>query len=196
MSDPVPGPEEARPPTQARRIRWDALAAIIASLVGLLALLVAGYTAYVQRQQVRAQVWPYLTAAYQDDKHMLTIFNKGVGPAIVKSVQVTVDGKPQLDWKHVFAALHVSAAENGYGFSTLSAAVLSPGDKLTLLVFKDNSTYAHFRQAMGTHGLVNICYCSTLGECWAFEDHHAPVKPVVRSVAQCPRLTPAKAFRD
>jgi hypothetical protein len=31
---------------------------VIAAGIGLLALLVAGYTAYLQRQQVRAQVWP------------------------------------------------------------------------------------------------------------------------------------------
>ena len=35
--------------------RYDA---IIATFVGFLALCVSGYTAYMQRQQVRAAVWP------------------------------------------------------------------------------------------------------------------------------------------
>ncbi len=35
--------------------RYDA---VIATLVGFLALCVSGYTAYMQRQQVRAAVWP------------------------------------------------------------------------------------------------------------------------------------------
>jgi uncharacterized membrane protein YebE (DUF533 family) len=35
--------------------KWDAYAAVIASFIGLLALAGSGYTAYVQRQQVRAQ---------------------------------------------------------------------------------------------------------------------------------------------
>lgn len=49
------------------KVNWDAVAAIIAAFIGLLALLVGGYTAYIQRQGVqteitgvRAQVWPYL----------------------------------------------------------------------------------------------------------------------------------------
>src|SRR5207249_10979872 len=37
--------------------RYDA---VIATLVGFLALCVSGYTAYMQRQQVRAAVWPIL----------------------------------------------------------------------------------------------------------------------------------------
>jgi hypothetical protein len=37
--------------------RYDA---IIATLVGFCALCVSGYTAYMQRQQVRAAVWPIL----------------------------------------------------------------------------------------------------------------------------------------
>ena len=45
---------------------WDGVAAIVAALIGFLALLVSGYTAYIQRQQVRAQVWPYLLIGYAD----------------------------------------------------------------------------------------------------------------------------------
>ncbi len=43
-----------------RRRDGSGLAAVIAAFVGLLALCVSGYTAYLQRQQVRAQVWPYI----------------------------------------------------------------------------------------------------------------------------------------
>ncbi len=89
----------------ARARNWDALAALIAALIGVLALLVSGYTAYIQRQQVRAQVWPYLLVGNYDPERAIGVLNKGVGPAIVGSVQVFVDGKPQRTWKQVFAAL-------------------------------------------------------------------------------------------
>src|SRR5690348_18440803 len=95
-----------------REIRWDAMAAIIASLVGFLALLVAGYTAYIERyiadiqtKQVQAQVWPWLVAGNNDNERSIEVLNKGVGPAIVRSAQVFVDGKPQPDWQHVLKAL-------------------------------------------------------------------------------------------
>lgn len=77
-----------------RRREWE-LGAIIAALIGLLALFVSGYTAFVQREQVRAQVWPHLLIGYSDPARELAVLNKGVGPALVKSVEITVDGKPQ-----------------------------------------------------------------------------------------------------
>ena len=52
MVGDVPEQKEMR-----RASRYDA---VIATFVGFLALCVSGYTAYVQRQQVRAAVWPIL----------------------------------------------------------------------------------------------------------------------------------------
>jgi hypothetical protein len=195
MSDTSPPPaNETPPPAADRRHRWDTLGVIVASLVGLLALLVSGYTAWIQRQQVRAEVWPYLFLAFQDPDQRVMVFNKGMGPAIVRNVRVTVDDAPQPDWEHAFAALGLPEA--GYQPSTISGVVLSPSDALTLLEFADTSEYTRFRKAMNAHLLIDICYCSTLGECWKFEDHHPPVKPVVRPMDRCPRLPAAEAFRD
>ena len=79
--------------TETRRAsRYDA---IIATLVGLCALCVSAYTAYVQRQQVRAAVWPILEfdSSNAPDIHF-TLANKGVGPAIIRHVIVMADGQP------------------------------------------------------------------------------------------------------
>src|SRR5213596_3809408 len=77
--------------------RYDA---VIATLVGLCALCVSAYTAYVQRQQVRAAVWPILEfdSGNAPDIHF-TLANKGVGPAIIRNVIVKVDGQPIRSWK-------------------------------------------------------------------------------------------------
>ncbi|MFO1506439.1 MAG: hypothetical protein U1F23_05075 [Lysobacterales bacterium] len=104
MPERSPGSGEADVGAAGRGIRWDAIAAIIAALVGLLALCVSAYTAYIQRQQVRAQVWPYLLAG-NDDGKSIDVGNKGVGPAIVKTAQVFIDGTPQTTWSNVLAAL-------------------------------------------------------------------------------------------
>src|SRR6266478_9506739 len=79
--------------TETRRAsRYDA---VIATFVGLCALCVSGYTAYIQRQQVRAAVWPILQfgSSNAPDIHF-TLANKGVGPAIIRNVIVKVDGQP------------------------------------------------------------------------------------------------------
>src|SRR5438046_1878347 len=71
--------------------RYDAL---IATFVGLCALCVSGYTAYVQRQQVRAAVWPILEFDSGNGPIRFILANKGVGPAIIKHVIVRVDDHP------------------------------------------------------------------------------------------------------
>lgn len=109
-----------------RGIRWDALAAIIASLVGLLALIVAGYTAYIQRQQVRAQVWPHLDMGASTFPPSIVVKNQGVGPAIVRSVEVLVNGKPQPDWAHVFTAVGMHGDIDTQG-PPMGGYVLTPG---------------------------------------------------------------------
>jgi hypothetical protein len=59
---------------------------VIATLIALLAVCVAGYTAYMQRQQVRAAVWPILEFDSSNGPIRFTLANKGVGPAIIKHV--------------------------------------------------------------------------------------------------------------
>lgn len=176
------------------RQQWEGSGVAIASFVGLLALLVSAYTAYIQRQQVRAEVWPYLTIAYQDLDYRLSVFNKGVGPARVQGVRMTVDGKPQQDWKQAMAALGLEPVE--YGHSTFSGTVLAPGETLPVLILPDQDAYARFRAAMNAHGLLDYCYCSTLDECWTFEDRSPPAKPLVREVSECTRIPDAEAFGD
>lgn len=194
MAEPVKDPIPNSAAAVQRTRNWDGVAAIIAALVGLLALCVSGYTAYIQRQQVRAQVWPYMTMAYQDPSHKLTVFNKGVGPAIVRSVQVLVDGKPQSNWIHVFAAIGMASVD--FGHSTLNGNVLSPGETLPILVFPDESAESHFREAMNARGKIHICYCSTLGECWMFTDRQRSSEPTVQPIADCKQLPPANTMND
>src|SRR5882724_9527501 len=83
--------------------RYDA---VIATLVGLCALCVSGYTAYMQRQQVRAMVWPilYFDSSNDPDIHW-TLANKGVGPAIIRHVIVKFDGQPMTNWIEVYEKL-------------------------------------------------------------------------------------------
>ncbi|HEY3521683.1 MAG TPA: hypothetical protein VGK80_11680 [Rhodanobacteraceae bacterium] len=184
--------------TARRTIRWDAAAAIIASLVGFLALLVAGYTAYIQRytaeiqtKQVQAQVWPWLAAGNNDNEDSVEVVNKGVGPAIVRTAQVFVDGKPQPDWQHVLKAL--GTVPHQYSQSTLNPNVLAPGEKVPVIQFADKDDYKRFRAAAVAHlTLIDICYCSTLGECWRYRDRHLvgykTLAQLVEPVAQCPKL--------
>jgi hypothetical protein len=187
--------DAASAPTIVRR-DWSAVAAVLAALIGFLALLVSGYTAHVQRQQVRARVWPYLILANYDNKRALGVVNKGVGPALIRGVRVLVDGKPQPDWKHVLDALGVERPPHSYSLSTISVNVLSAGEGTAILSFDDAAIYKAFRAAASARMAMQICYCSTLGECWQYSDDIYGNAPAVAPLAQCPEVPRAEAFHD
>src|SRR5262245_65835265 len=80
---------------ETRTARYETF---IATFIALLAVCVAGYTAYMQRQQVRAAVWPILEFDSSNGPIKFTLANKGVGPAIIKHVVVKVDEQPVKQW--------------------------------------------------------------------------------------------------
>lgn len=170
MSESPSNPNEPAIVTR-REIRWDAAAAIIASLVGFLALLVAGYTAYIQRytaeiqtRQVQAQVWPHLKIGQSTFPPSIYGVNQGVGPAIVLSVEVLVDGKPQPDWQHVFTAVGMHDDINDQG-SAMSGGVLAPGRKETWLNFEfTRDQYQSFLDAIKAAPAGNTLSKSPLPE--------------------------------
>jgi hypothetical protein len=194
MSGPSTDRDASLAASAKRGIRWDAAAAIIASLVGLLALVVAGYTAHIQRQQVSAQVWPYLMMASSDMSSEYMWLNKGVGPAQVESVEVFVNGKSQHDWRAVMATLRLE--KPGYGQSTLNGNVVSAGEKVDWLQFGNRDDFQAFRTAARQAKFgVKLCYCSTLGDCWVndstkadWNDRHA--------VGKCPVVPEPSPFHD
>jgi hypothetical protein len=151
--------------------------AAIATLIGVLALLVSAYTAYMQRQQVRAQVWPMLelqTGNRPTLRFMLA--NKGVGPALIRHVVITVDGKPVTDWDEALQRIFVTGKHH-FGESDIHRRVLSAGETLEFLFPSDDNGAPLAVGAKGSLGDVldharhdrlgfEICYCSTLGDCW------------------------------
>ncbi len=191
-------PSRQAAPRPRRRRDWDGVAAIIAASVGLLALFVSAYTAYIQHQQVRAQVWPYLEAGNDDGNQAVYVYNKGVGPAIVKSAQIFVDGKPQTSWVQVLAALGLPSHD--YVQSTLNPAVLSAGEQVRAFGLRDKDRWLAFRSAAVDHMTMNICFCSTLDECWMYSDQH-PVgykstAQLTHPVDRCPSLPDAEVFNN
>lgn len=150
---------------------WDALAAVIAAFIGLLALGVSGYTAYVQREQLRAQVWPHLTleSSNVDPDSAWHVTNVGTGPARVTAMRVVVDGAPATTWGDVERA---AGYRNGEGVtrSYISRAIIPAGKQI--LFARPNTgepSQGKFKDLLpdGKHMLrVTLCYCSVLDDCW------------------------------
>lgn len=209
-ADRSAGTGESLPVSAARRgIKWDAVAAIIAACIGLLSLVVAGYTAYVQRrsanvllQQTRAEVRPYLQVSASDflpGKYVtgdtdgmvagkggrFMVVNKGVGPAKIKRVEVDVNGHPQSNWSGVLGLFGVRP--DHMATSKFAGVVVAPGETLDVLVLRDKAWDAiKFRLLSGDTKLtIQACYCSTLDECWVSSTRYHDVKMNEHPVDSC-----------
>lgn len=155
----------------------------IATGIGLLALAVSAYTAYVQREQVRAQVWPILEVSSGNEPEVrLWIANKGVGPALIRSARVTLDGKPVRNWHEMLTALYGKGQFN-FSQDQIGGRVLSAGEGVPVFVPKGDIAprFDKDRFRVG----MEICYCSTLGDCWRIaKEAHEP--PRTQDVHRCP----------
>ena len=153
--------------------RYDA---VVATFVGFLALCVSGYTAYMQRQQVRAAVWPILQfdSGNAPDIHF-TLANKGVGPALIQNVIVKVDNQPVKNWDEAMKKL-LGSGEHLFSESDMNGYVLAPNESITVVTLHDaNNNPLVFDKSNPLWVTMNkerfrvtaeICYCSTLDECW------------------------------
>jgi hypothetical protein len=158
----------ATPAVRAGR-SWDAYAAAIATVVGLLALVISAYTARLQRQQLRAQVWPYLRVSQANlpPDVGFHVANTGTGPARVTAVRVTVDSKPVAHWGK--AQELMGAVPGGVGWDRISDRVLAVGqDVLMLKPYSEEETAQFQGMFLGDKHtvVVTVCYCSVLDECW------------------------------
>jgi hypothetical protein len=169
--------------------------AVVATFVGVCALFVSGYTAHVQRQQVRATVWPILEFDSSNAPDIrFTLANKGVGPAIIRHVLVTVDGQPMVTWRQVMEKLLGPEMYHG-SESDMSGRVLSAGESLTVFAprptennplnyDKSNPLWVEMDRDRERIA-VEICYGSTLGEYWTLRSG-GKSRSTTTEVRRCP----------
>lgn len=142
------------------------ITAIAAGIVSLSALTVSIYEAYLMREQQAASVLPIIDfwSAYGPDAgYSLNLANKGLGPAFIKEISVTVDGKDHANWTAVTKAINGQSVPHGE--AALIGSVLAPGEAGALITITDaESGTAIWREAMRMS--MQVCYCSVFRNCW------------------------------
>lgn len=78
------------------KIDWQVLLGISGTVIALLALILTLWQAWVSRRHNKLSVIPYLTTwthtNHQAYKYHVEIINNGIGPALIKSFKIFVDG--------------------------------------------------------------------------------------------------------
>jgi len=190
---PVPG-EQASTAVATRRRDPEFWIAIGALAVSAIAMLSSVLQFTVQRSQERAAAWPFisLNKAYSSEGFAFVVQNKGMGPALVRRVDVFLDGRPVEGWPGVLDGLY--GAGHPYGWDRIGATdvedrVFAPGERVEAFRIpwkapggergEPGEDDPRVREGFGdaSRFTVRACYCSVLGDCWITREgiDHAPI---------------------
>jgi hypothetical protein len=140
---------------------------------------------------------------YDAGGETIEVINDGVGPALVRSAQLYVDGRKVGAWNDYIAALArdpelrelflraqaaVQAGPAGRATITLSSigpsSTLRPGESRTLL--KISLPFSVPLRAMLKHTVaLHFCYCSLNGSCWTLHTIPGQINPDPASISHC-----------
>lgn len=164
-------------------LNFETIASMVAMVVGLSALFVAWDQAQIMRKQQHASVIPIVNIVggftMEPDRNVLRVIveNDGIGPAIVESAALFVEGRAISDWPSLRASFLPEPLRSGYETSFESTiGVLAPGERLPAIEIswaRTDETDAMFRafqatvfQAAAAETNLVICYCSVFDRCW------------------------------
>ncbi|HLY03999.1 MAG TPA: hypothetical protein VKR56_16055 [Candidatus Cybelea sp.] len=188
-----------------RAFRLDFFIAIAAVLISALTAGTLFYQTRVIGDEFAATIWPYLSVGttYDAGGETIEVTNDGVGPALVRSAQLSVDGRKVGAWNDYIEALArdpelrnlflraqaaVQAGPAGHATITLSSigpsSTLRPGESRTLL--RISLPFSVPLHAMLKHAIVlDFCYCSLNGSCWTLHTIPGQINPDPASVSHC-----------
>ena len=76
------------------KIKTELVVAISALFISLFTVFIYVYQARIMAKQHQDSVWPYIYCGKSlgNDGYTIKIFNKGIGPAIIKAVEIKANG--------------------------------------------------------------------------------------------------------
>ncbi len=168
-----------------RRRDGSGVAAVIAAFVGLLALCVSGYTAYLQRQQVRAQVWPYIEFGSSNSRHELDVIEQGRRSGDHPHGAGLRRRQAAAQLEAGLRRARDSSSNTRRCFRRSTASSFPPANTSARSLFADEADFNTFvTQAKRID--MSLCYCSTLGECWLIDDREKDRALRFREINTCP----------
>jgi len=155
---------------ESRVFRLDLVIAICALFVSSLATAASWWQSRVVAQQLSSQVWPYLSVqtSYGGGSVALTVSNEGLGPARVRSIVLSLDGKPRRTLTDVLDVIAPAEHRNLHGqFSDVApGSVIRVGGAVTLFKIGDRKTMIALLRNYRRLDLA-VCYCPIIpGDCW------------------------------
>lgn len=141
--------------------------AIAAGVISLSALGVSLYEAYLMRVDSRAAVMPILEtwSFHGGEGFGIKVANKGIGPALIRSVESSRDGTAATSWPDLYVGV-LDGEEPDFSMAMITGNVLLPGEVVTVIQVEPGES-ARLLWRSGDRVLIRICYCSVYEDCWA-----------------------------
>ena len=186
-----------------KKLSFETIGSISAIVVGVAALFITWEEARIMRNQQHGGVLPLLSPDFSVSVKegslvlALAVSNEGVGPALVESIYVTIDGE-RIDsgadfMRRLFGDSRPSGSASIVG-SDLEMGVLGAGDEVSLFTAAWPATPENVEafQVLGERYVNNdgpvvsltSCYCSVFGRCYESAGRDRP-----RRVQACPAPT-------
>ncbi|MGH8184949.1 MAG: hypothetical protein ACREUC_00185 [Steroidobacteraceae bacterium] len=157
--------------------------ALSAIVISLISLSVAIHHGRVQQKLVAANSWPFLRFDTSNDfgegrqTFSLSIFNSGVGPALLKSLVVRYNGKPVRGWLELLQQccsvsrdIDINDLRSiGFESGAVPKGVIRAEQSVLLLRLRRLPDNPAIWEQLGAARLqleFDACYCSIIGECW------------------------------
>ncbi len=173
-----------------RGIRIDLVIAVCALFVSSLATAASMWQTRVVGEQLSAQVWPYVSfsVGFSSDLFTVSIANDGLGPAVLRTAGLSVDGKPEssfVDALHAMLGPDLLRRAKRAGDRGASAtydtggpgSVLRAGTSATVFAFRSKrwapALYRDWQRLK-----MRVCYCSIEGSCWTKDGQSDDPRPV------------------
>ena len=174
MQEPTPQAEQPAPKKEFT-LKYEMIVALSAVFVSVATLFVYIYQAKIMQGQQHASVWPHLEWRYSirsDEGFVLTVVNKGVGPAIVKSSTMSWDGQEVKNGYELLSKF-VNMDSVGFYYSSVNDMVIAPNEKVEVLhvYVRDNPEYQRLQKALENlypKLSFDICFCSIYDDCWLY----------------------------
>jgi hypothetical protein len=152
------------------RIKGEWVVALAAVAVSILTMFVYIYQARIMMEQQHMSVWPYLEwtmTISTEEGFYLSVQNKGVGPAIVKASELTLDGK-SMQPRELMTALFGAKTDSLWIFyDTVDGRVIAPGEGIRLYHMQNKSDVSLPETGRLFDRIkYKICYCNVYGDCW------------------------------
>lgn len=144
---------------------WNADRWIV--LIAISALGLTFWQGVVIRSHNRISVRPLVTisGAINQDGSGWKIGNSGLGPALVKWFEVTVEGKTVKDWKEF--ARELGMFDNlTYYYWVPSPSTAIPPQKPDNLFWVSSGDADRILRSNEKEITIRMCYCSIYNECW------------------------------